>query len=128
MRMFIVENKVKSVEEFILKTGHQDYLVSYHYLTEQMLRQINNLPGPKVSYLLDSGAFSAYTQNLIIENSSYIQFAQDNRSSFFRIFALDEIGNAEMSRQNYDDGKLIIQDLIPCFHKGEPWEYLHHYC
>lgn len=127
MRMFIVENRVKAVEEFIKNTGHLDYLVSYHYLTETMLRQINNLPAG-TSYLLDSGAFSAYTQNVVIENSQYIKFAQEHRSSFFRIFALDEIGNADKSRQNYDEGKIIIPDLIPCFHKDEPWEFLDHYC
>ena len=126
MRMFIVENRIKAVEQFHRETGHPDYLVSYHYLTPQMHKRISAMTG--VNYLLDSGAFSAYTQGITIDNRQYLNFALNNRATFWRIFALDDIGSAEKSLSNYDEGKTIIPDLIPCFHKGEPWEYLDHYC
>lgn len=126
MRMFIVENRIKAVEQFHRETGHPDYLVSYHYLTPQMHRKIAGLHG--VNYVLDSGAFSAYTQGITIQNTDYIRFASSNRQTFWRVFALDDIGSPEVSRSNYDQGRELIPDLIPCFHKGEPWEYLDYYC
>jgi hypothetical protein len=78
-------------------------------------------------WALDSGAFSAHTLGKKIENLAYIEFALQLRAedpTLSDIFALDVIDDYKAGLKNaqaaWDHGLAAI----PCYHFGEPWEYL----
>lgn len=76
---------------------------------------------------LDSGAYSAHTQGVEINIQDYIEYIKNNIDSISQYANLDVIGNAEESYKN----QLTMEEAglkpIPCFHAGEPFEYLRRY-
>lgn len=75
---------------------------------------------------LDSGAFSALTKNVVIDLDDYIRFCEERRRYFDFIAVLDVIHDPEASLKNWEVMKKSgFPDAVPCFHIGEPWEFLH---
>jgi hypothetical protein len=74
---------------------------------------------------LDSGAFSALTKNVVIDLDEYIEFCRTRRKYFDHVAALDVIHDPDASLKNW---RLMQEagfpDAVPCFHIGEPWDYL----
>jgi len=106
-------------------TGH-NILASYWYLKKNK-SLFKHIPMYK-NFFLDSGAFTAFTQNEIIDIDDYIKMIVDNRELFPTIAGLDVIGNAEESNKNYLYMKSKGIDIIPTFHYGEDYLYLDKYC
>lgn len=90
----------------------------------------------KVDLFLDSGAFSAWTQGTSINIDEYIQFIKDNQD-IIEIYAnLDVIGlggnrpnrlTAEKTLENQKYMEKAGLHPLPCFHMGEPMEFLDYY-
>lgn len=90
---------------------------------------IGNVKKPEYSdsLFLDSGAFSAWNQNINIDVYDYIQYVQDNGYLFDVVASLDDIGSDEISMHNYFEMKKADLNPLPCFHYGEPFSVLDEY-
>ena len=90
----------------------------------------------KVNLFLDSGAFSAWTQGLEINIQEYIEFIKEHQD-IIEIYAnLDVIGingkqpgklTAEKTLENQKIMEKAGLNPLPCFHFGEPFEFLQYY-
>lgn len=101
-------------------------LESYFYLSGTTKKNIAAEISKCDTFFLDSGAFSAFTQQAEINIDEYIQFCLDNNITNYAV--LDKIGDAEgtLANQKYMENKGAKP--IPCFHYGEEWKYLDLYC
>jgi hypothetical protein len=120
---------------------HHKALLSYYYIVEansfwnktikEMVRTDR-----KVDLFLDSGAFSAWTQKLQIDIKEYIAYIKEH-AGLFKVYAnLDVIGiggkqpnklTAEATLKNQKIMEKAGLSPLPCFHFGEPFEYLEYY-
>jgi hypothetical protein len=89
----------------------------------------------KVNLFLDSGAFSAFSQNAEINIHEYIAFIKKNKK-YIDVYAnLDVISSKTITVEKSAEGTLRNQKLmekaglspLPCFHFGEPIKYLENY-
>jgi len=80
-----------------------------------------------VNLFIDSGAFSAFTQNVTIDIMEYIAFIKEHKDLIYIYANLDSIGDPEKTLQN----QKIMEDNgltpLPCFHYGEDIKYLEYY-
>lgn len=95
----------------------------------------------KVELFLDSGAFSAWTQKKPIDIHEYIEFIKLNKDMIDIYANLDGIpmkgGTGEVMQNRVASAKLTLKNQrimekaglhpLPCFHFGEPFEYLQYY-
>jgi hypothetical protein len=90
----------------------------------------------KVDLFLDSGAFSAWTQKATIDIQEYIRFIKENQDVIEVYANLDVIGiggkqpnrlTAEKTLENQRIMEKAGLHPIPCFHFGEPMEFLDMY-
>lgn len=95
----------------------------------------------QVELFLDSGAFSAWTQKKPIDIYEYIDFIKLNQSSITVYANLDGIpmkgGTDKIMQNRLASAKLTLKNQrimekaglnpLPCFHFGEPFEYLQYY-
>ena len=81
----------------------------------------------KVELFLDSGAYSAFTQNVKIDIQDYIQFIKDNQSSIDLYANLDVIGDAEKTWHNHQIMTRAGLNPMPVFHYGEDDSWLKRY-
>lgn len=104
-----------------------NFLTSYvEFRTHKNVEEkLTKLKGKKI--FLDSGAFSAFTQNITINIDEYIKFAIKYRKSFSIVSNLDSIGDDEQTYQNYLYIKKYIPDVLPVFHYGGDIKYLKEY-
>jgi hypothetical protein len=82
---------------------------------------------PISSWVLDSGAFSAYTSGTKIDLSKYISDCLSVMGSAFPpecIFALDVIGDHEATMRNTERMRVAGVPAIPSFHRGSSFHYL----
>lgn len=85
-----------------------------------------DLPGKKL--FLDSGAFSAFTRDAVIDIHEYVKFIKENEEELFCYAALDVIGDWKGTRENYETMLDLGVDPVPCYHYGSPLEELERYC
>jgi hypothetical protein len=129
--------KLEENEREILH-GLPHILESYHYVHKPAFVQAMRENGAKV--FLDSGAFSAYTLGVELDLEAYCQYICDNweiiRFDEGRIMmasVLDGIGDAEKTWVNQQAMEHYFHSRgwgvcpLPCFHFGEPPEYLERY-
>jgi len=81
----------------------------------------------KRNIFLDSGAYSAMTQNAEINIDNYINYIKKTKKSLYVYANLDVIGNAEASYKNWEYMKSKGVDPLPVFHVGSPVEFLKKY-
>jgi len=120
--------------ENLFKKSHKLHSYFHLFLLEKnwFAMNIKN----KVDLFLDSGAFSAWTQNTEINIQEYIQFIKENKEVINVYANLDVIGVGG-KQPNELTAKLTLQNQrimekeglkpLPCFHFGEPIKYLKHY-
>lgn len=102
-------------------------LLSYFYHGKNNVpsRQILEHHRRGIRIFLDSGAFSAFTQEKPLDLIEYTDFCLENRHLFEHIAALDVIGDHDASWENYQYMKEQgVHDVIPTFHHGEPFDFL----
>lgn len=85
--------------------------------------------GKHCTYLLDSGAFSAFTTNTKIDIDALLREPLE-LPQYTEAVALDVIGDWRASRENafYMLSKSDPLHSMPVFHYGDPWELLDEYC
>lgn len=101
-------------------------LVSYHYFGKHPLEEACGDWRPML--FADSGAYSAATQGATIDLDAYAKWLDENRERIDVACTLDVIGDADATAENTrrleDHGHLVM----PVFHVGEPFEWLHRWC
>ena len=80
-----------------------------------------------VELFLDSGAFSAFTQGVEIDIQEYIAFIKKHKQHLSVYANLDVIGCAEGTWKNQRIMEKAGLSPLPCFHYGEPIEFLERY-
>ncbi len=81
----------------------------------------------KMEVFLDSGAWSAYTQNDPIDIDNYIRFVERNEHLLFAYANLDVVSDGRRSYQNYLYMKDAGLSPVPVYHSGTDIKYLKHY-
>lgn len=100
-------------------------LDSYHYISKQRLVDRIRATGKKI--FLDSGAFSAHTQEVRIDIRAYCQYILKNHDIVEVASVLDAIGDHNQTFQNQKFMESQGISALPCFHYGEPEEVLAYY-
>ena len=100
-------------------------LESYHYVNKE--RQMKKLRADKRQVFLDSGAFSAFTQGVVIDIDAYCDFIKKNIDVIKVASVLDGIGDPLKTYQNQVHMEKKGVKPLPCFHYGEDVEYLKFY-
>jgi len=112
---FLIESRKK------LRTLWTQRLHSYFY---KWASEMIKTKEKKVELFLDSGAFSAWTQNKDIDIYEYIEFIKEHKHLISVYANLDDINSAEKTWEN----QLIMEKAglrpLPVFHYGEPDSYL----
>lgn len=128
MRLYFVATDSSSVEaEVIRETRPDRLLLSYHYFRNKGIGSFIDKIGYKPEILLDSGAFSAYTKGRNISPIDYMKFIDDNTDYINGYFALDVIGDDELSKRYYDIMRIKGYRPIPVYHIGDDEKYLEYY-
>lgn len=81
----------------------------------------------RIDLFLDSGAFSAFTQNITIDIQEYIRFIKEHKDLLTVYANLDAIGDPEKTWKNQQIMEKAGLDPLPCFHFGEDWKWLKMY-
>jgi len=102
-------------------------LVSYHYSQHYDVFNVfnkNKTIGDEQLFI-DSGAFSAHSSGKIIDINNYCNYLKEHEGKYNVAAALDSIGDAEVSFNNFLYMRAKeCQQIIPTFHVGEPWKFL----
>jgi hypothetical protein len=80
-----------------------------------------------MEFMLDSGAYSAWTKGVKIDIDEYCEFIKKHKDFIDHYIVLDVIGDAEKSleAQKYMESQGLSP--LPVFHQGEDWKYLEYY-
>jgi hypothetical protein len=106
-------------------------LESYHYVNSQKFVDVMREQGAKV--FLDSGAFSAFHLGVSINIDEYCNYIKRNidilrvEDGAVMASVLDGIGDPLKTYQHQKYMEKQGAKPLPCFHFGEPIEYLHWY-
>ncbi len=147
MKYFTVMTIIKckggqDINELGLTSGQKNYLFSYFYYKnkldylEEFFSKVD-----KPSIIVDSGAYSAYTQNLSISLDEYAEFVLSlQKTNFVKncesiVYTnLDYLNarNKELSAQKSLDNikeleKITKLKFLPVFHQGESMDFLEYY-
>lgn len=76
---------------------------------------------------LDSGAFSAWTRGIELDLEEYAAFIHEHCEPVTLISVLDDISDPKVTLENQRALESLGVDAVPCFHFGEPEEYLARY-
>lgn len=106
-------------------------LESWHYVGAQ--RYVDQMRADGAKVFLDSGAFSAWTLGATMSLPDYCDYIKTNMD-ILRVedgdvmaSVLDGIGDPLQTWRNQYEMELRGVRPLPCFHFGEPEEYLEHY-
>lgn len=106
-------------------------LESYHYVGKQ--RYVDEMRASRGRVFLDSGAFSAKSLGVDIDINTYCDYIKRNldiirvEDGVVMASVLDGIGDAELTWKNQIFMEQHGAKPLPCFHFGEPDEYLDWY-
>lgn len=81
----------------------------------------------KLDLFIDSGAYSAMTQQAVIKLDDYIAFIQQYKDHLTLYANLDVIGDPVETLRNQNRMEAAGLSPLPCFHFGEPVKYLKYY-
>lgn len=107
------------------------YLESYHYIHKQSF--VDKIRDDGVRVFLDSGAFSAFTKGIEVDLDAYCRYIHENMDIIEVIdgalcaSVLDGIGDPYKTYVNQKAMEERGVKPLPCFHYGEPEEYLEYY-
>lgn len=103
----------------------KNLLESYHYFNTDKVCEFTRLGGERV--FLDSGAFSAYTQGVVIDLPKYCDFIKRNHDIIEVASVLDAVGDPQKTYENQKAMEAHGVAALPCFHYGEDERYLEYY-
>jgi len=104
-------------------------LLSYFFLSTEKSSHLTMEYDMKnnVDLFLDSGAFSAFTQNTEININEYISFIKEHKNHLEVYANLDSIGDPKQTWKNQKVMEKAGLHPLPCFHYNEPIKYLKRY-
>lgn len=114
-----------SDDERAKRDSCENFLESYHYIHAQ--RYVDKIRADGVKVFLDSGAFSAYTQNVTIDIGAFCDYCHRNADIIEVVSVLDAIGDCDGTWRNQRGMEERGVRPLPCFHYGEPTEVLEYY-
>ncbi len=139
MIVYFAGNTGTVSREMILINQGCPRLFSYHFTAINFYNSYDLMRlcmDKKVGLFLDSGAYSAWTQGSSINMQEYIAFIKKHKK-YIDIYAnLDVIGIGgkqpnQLTAQKTLENQQIMEEAglspLPCFHFGEPFEYLEYY-
>lgn len=103
----------------------KNLLESYHYFNTDKVCEYTRLGGERV--FLDSGAFSAYTQGVVIDLPKYCEFIKRHADIIEVASVLDAVGDPYKTYENQKAMEAHGVAPLPCFHYGEDERYLEYY-
>lgn len=110
--------------------GKSNFLISYYILRNQKDENLISFfnSARANTFMLDSGAYSAWSHSIAISLYDYIDFIKKYRQYFTHIICLDVIDDPILSEVNHlimlDELKEYDLEIIPVFHSGEPFSVL----
>lgn len=113
------------------RLGVRYFLESYHYVDKQSY--VERIRADKTQVFLDSGAFSAWTKGVEIDLEGYCEYIKRNQDIIENVggsvlaSVLDGIGDPKKTLENQQKMEQLGVTPLPCFHFGEPDEYLVYY-
>jgi hypothetical protein len=102
-------------------------LCSYFYFKNKPIQTFIESVGYQPKILLDSGAYSAYTQGKNISLVDYMEYIKQNESYLHGYISLDVLGDPITTRYYYKIMNLKGIDPIPVYHYRDPEEVLEEY-
>jgi hypothetical protein len=105
-------------------------LLSYHYLGSKDLSYLAQVMNHGVTWILDSGGFTAFTKGKEIDLQEYINWLHRTTKSSaapWKYFALDAIGDPVKTMSRYEEMRKQGLNPIPIFTRGGTREELEHY-
>jgi hypothetical protein len=107
----------------------RNILCSYHYFKTVDLVKLmqENFTPPYPRIILDSGAWSAFTQGVPISLDEYIDYINRNRSVIWWYSNLDDMTDHKRTLHNQTEMERQGFAPVPVFHTGEPWSALQAY-
>lgn len=100
-------------------------LESYHYIHNP--KYVDEIKQDGIKVFLDSGAFSAFTTGIDVDIRAYCDYCIRHADVIDVASVLDGIGDPLKTWQNQQLMESYGVRPLPCFHYGEPEEYLKHY-
>lgn len=99
-----------------LKSGHKNFLFSYHYFKKKMAWLKEMREEFKLNFFIDSGAFSAHTQGIDIDIDEYIKFIHEFQPELYA--GLDDLSSPEKTWENQNIMEASGLIPLPTFHLG----------
>lgn len=89
----------------------------------------SNFAGIPVEIFADSGAFSAFTLGKKLDPGAYIEWAERFEDTIDVFAGPDVIGDPDATAYwtRVMRGRIRTKPVLPTFHIGEDWRYLHEY-
>jgi len=122
MKLYFAWVDSKAHYNLLIQNGVSKMLTSYYHIRKSK-NEIN--PG-NVDMLLDSWAFTAFTQNIKINIDEYIKFLQINKNKFTLYAWLDVIWDAEATLINQKILDKAGLKAFPTYHLWSPVKYFHY--
>ncbi len=101
-------------------------LVNYFYIKNSAHAKTIKQHYKYKELFLDSGAFTAWTKGVDIPIEEYCEFVKEADCDFYSV--LDVIGDDKATFENQKKMEELGTTPVPCFHYGDDWKYLEHYC
>ena len=101
-------------------------LVAYPYLKKTLVEALTQ-QNSKINFLLDSGAFTAWKSGKPISLNQYCDFLDSLPIKPWRYFALDVVGDAHATMENYQQMLQRGYNPIPVFTPSQKFEDIDEY-
>lgn len=102
-------------------------LCSFWYFKNKPLDKFCEALGYQPEIMLDSGAYSAYTQHKNANLLDYMDYIRKNEAYISSYVALDVIGDNYLTKTFYEIMVTKGFDPVPVFHYGEDYSTLRYY-
>jgi len=115
------------VQKSFLNTLPEEAPILLSFAEKNQTKLISELKGRDL--VLDSGAFTAWRQDIKIDLDQYISFLKKNKH-ITACIALDVIGEgseSHLKNLDYMESKNIGVEIWPVFHEGDDFELLNQY-
>ena len=126
-KLYFVSIDKKVENETIRRVKPKGILLSYYYFKNKNIRDWIEKIGYKPDIILDSGAFSAWTQGKEINLKNYMEYIKEFEDCIEKYIILDEIGKPKETYENYKIMKKNGLNPVPVFHIGSDFKYMDTY-
>jgi hypothetical protein len=119
MILYFALTNCKQFTETLYQCDATNWLFSYFYCKEKDIEE-----HPTINFFLDSGAFSAKSQNKAVSLKRYIEFIKKFKNRITVYAGLDVIGDSKATKENCKIMKEEGLIPIPTMHRMANFEYL----